>query len=116
METSLYCNYVLVGIFLHGLRKSSCLFQVSSQRDESELLLNLPPDRIGHGTFLHPEFGGSDSLVDKVCKQNIPIGKSFPMYFQITYLNIKVFFFPSVFFFLLFYFYFINSFTISYLV
>uniref|UniRef100_A0A671SR43 Adenosine deaminase-like n=1 Tax=Sinocyclocheilus anshuiensis TaxID=1608454 RepID=A0A671SR43_9TELE len=39
----------------------------------SELLLNLPPDRIGHGTFLHPEVGGSDSLVDKVCKQNIPI-------------------------------------------
>lgn len=58
------------------------MFQVPSQRDESELLLNLPPDRIGHGTFLHPEVGGSDSLVEKVCKQNIPIGKSFPSQFQ----------------------------------
>uniref|UniRef100_A0A4W4HD95 Adenosine deaminase domain-containing protein n=1 Tax=Electrophorus electricus TaxID=8005 RepID=A0A4W4HD95_ELEEL len=46
---------------------------VPSQKEESEILLNLPPDRIGHGTFLHPEVGGSDSLVDKVCKQKIPI-------------------------------------------
>uniref|UniRef100_A0A8C1WYY7 Adenosine deaminase-like n=1 Tax=Cyprinus carpio TaxID=7962 RepID=A0A8C1WYY7_CYPCA len=55
------------------------LSEVSSQRDESVLLLNLPPDRIGHRTFLHPESGGSDSLADKICKQNIPIGKSFPL-------------------------------------
>lgn len=78
METSPYGKYVLERILLRGLRKSLCVFQVPSQRDESELLLNLPPDRIGHGTFLHPEVGGSDSLVEKVCKQNIPIGKSFP--------------------------------------
>ncbi|TRY56103.1 hypothetical protein DNTS_015235 [Danionella cerebrum] len=56
-----------------GLKLALHLSEVPSQRDESELLLNLPPDRIGHGTFLHPEVGGSDSLVDKVCKQNIPI-------------------------------------------
>ncbi|KAG1933182.1 adenosine deaminase-like protein [Pimephales promelas] len=56
-----------------GLKLALHLSEVPSQRDESELLLNLPPDRIGHGTFLHPEVGGSDSLVEKVCKQNIPI-------------------------------------------
>ncbi|XP_071370000.1 N6-Methyl-AMP deaminase isoform X2 [Centroberyx affinis] len=46
---------------------------VPSQLEESDLLLNLPPDRIGHGTFLHPEVGGSQSLVDKVVKNNIPL-------------------------------------------
>lgn len=53
------------------------LLQVPSQLEESDLLLNLPPDRIGHGTFLHPEMGGSQSLVDKVLKNNIPLGKTY---------------------------------------
>lgn len=52
------------------------MLQVPSQLEESDLLLNLPPDRIGHGTFLHPEVGGSQSLVDKVLKNNIPLGKT----------------------------------------
>lgn len=52
------------------------LLQVPSQLEESDLLLNLPPDRIGHGTFLHPEVGGSQSVVDKVLKNNIPLGKT----------------------------------------
>ncbi|KTF85307.1 hypothetical protein cypCar_00024093, partial [Cyprinus carpio] len=56
-----------------SLKLALHLSEVPSYRDESVLLLNLPPDRIGHRTFLHPELGGSDSLVDKVCKQNIPI-------------------------------------------
>ncbi|KAM9376573.1 N6-Methyl-AMP deaminase isoform 2-T2 [Pholidichthys leucotaenia] len=56
-----------------GLKLSLHLSEVSSQLEESELLLDLPPDRIGHGTFLHPEAGGSQSLVDKVVKNNIPI-------------------------------------------
>ncbi|KAL6480546.1 hypothetical protein MHYP_G00115790 [Metynnis hypsauchen] len=56
-----------------GLKLALHLSEIPSQKEESELLLDLPPDRIGHGTFLHPEVGGSDSLVDKVCKQNIPI-------------------------------------------
>lgn len=51
------------------------LLQVPSQMEETDLLLNLPPDRIGHGTFLHPEVGGSQNLVDKVTKNNIPLGK-----------------------------------------
>uniref|UniRef100_A0AAX7SM01 Adenosine deaminase domain-containing protein n=1 Tax=Astatotilapia calliptera TaxID=8154 RepID=A0AAX7SM01_ASTCA len=46
---------------------------IPSQLDESDLLLSLPPDRIGHGTFLHPEVGGSQSLVNKVVQKKIPI-------------------------------------------
>ncbi|XP_075995544.1 N6-Methyl-AMP deaminase [Genypterus blacodes] len=56
-----------------GLKLSLHLSEVLSQLEESDLLLNLPPDRIGHGTFLHPEVGGSQSLVDKVVKNNIPL-------------------------------------------
>ncbi|KAM7414810.1 hypothetical protein PAMA_019567 [Pampus argenteus] len=56
-----------------GLKLSLHLSEVASQLEESDLLLNLPPDRIGHGTFLHPEVGGSQSLVDKVMKNNIPL-------------------------------------------
>uniref|UniRef100_A0A8C4GU25 Adenosine deaminase domain-containing protein n=1 Tax=Dicentrarchus labrax TaxID=13489 RepID=A0A8C4GU25_DICLA len=56
-----------------GLKLSLHLSEVRSQLEESDLLLNLPPDRIGHGTFLHPEVGGSQSLVDKVVKNNIPL-------------------------------------------
>ncbi|GAA6224044.1 adenosine deaminase-like protein [Lates japonicus] len=56
-----------------GLKLSLHLAEVPSQLEESDLLLNLPPDRIGHGTFLHPEVGGSQSLVDKVLKNNIPL-------------------------------------------
>ncbi|KAM4573503.1 N6-Methyl-AMP deaminase [Odontesthes bonariensis] len=56
-----------------GLKLSLHLSEVPSQLEESDLLLNLPPDRIGHGTFLHPETGGSQSLVDKVVRNNIPL-------------------------------------------
>lgn len=56
-----------------GLKLSLHLSEVPSQREETDFLLNLPPDRIGHGTFLHPEVGGSQNLVDKVLKNNIPL-------------------------------------------
>ncbi|XP_068459628.1 adenosine deaminase-like protein [Clinocottus analis] len=56
-----------------GLKLSLHLSEVPSQLEESELLLDLPPNRIGHGTFLHPEVGGSQSLVDKVMANNIPL-------------------------------------------
>ncbi|XP_057692528.1 adenosine deaminase-like protein [Corythoichthys intestinalis] len=74
-----------------GLKLSLHLSEVPSQLEESELLLNLPPDRIGHGTFLHPDVGGSHSLVDKVVKNKIPlelcltsnvIGQTVPSYAQ----------------------------------
>ncbi|KAM6926758.1 N6-Methyl-AMP deaminase isoform 2-T2 [Lycodopsis pacificus] len=57
-------------------RAKNCGLKLSlhlSELEESDLLLNLPPDRIGHGTFLHPEVGGSQSLVDKVVTNNIPL-------------------------------------------
>nr|ACQ58006.1 Adenosine deaminase-like protein [Anoplopoma fimbria] len=56
-----------------GLKLSLHLSEVPSQLEESDLLLNLRPDRIGHGTFLHPEVGGSQGLVDKVVTNNIPL-------------------------------------------
>ncbi|KAK7877526.1 hypothetical protein WMY93_031772 [Mugilogobius chulae] len=56
-----------------GLKLSLHLSEVPSQHDETDLLLNIPPDRIGHGTFLHPEMGGSQGLVDKVVQKRIPL-------------------------------------------
>uniref|UniRef100_A0A3Q3WFS8 Adenosine deaminase domain-containing protein n=1 Tax=Mola mola TaxID=94237 RepID=A0A3Q3WFS8_MOLML len=56
-----------------GLKLSLHLSEVPSQLEETDLLLSLPPDRIGHGTFLHPEVGGSQNLVDKVVQNNIPL-------------------------------------------
>nr|XP_020515391.1 adenosine deaminase-like protein [Labrus bergylta]XP_020516567.1 adenosine deaminase-like protein [Labrus bergylta] len=56
-----------------GLKLSLHLSEVASQLEETDLLLDLPPDRIGHGTFLHPQVGGSQRLVDKVLKNNIPL-------------------------------------------
>ena len=49
--------------------------QVKGQNDETNALLALPPDRIGHGTFLHPECGGSEIFINTIRKHNIPIGK-----------------------------------------
>ena len=45
--------------------------------DETRVLLSLIPDRIGHGTCIHPENGGADDLVNIVEKHLIPIGKYF---------------------------------------
>lgn len=41
--------------------------------DESRVLLNLIPDRIGHGTCIHPENGGSEDFVNIVEEHSIPI-------------------------------------------
>ncbi|XP_067090147.1 adenosine deaminase-like protein [Osmerus mordax] len=74
-----------------GLKLALHMSEVPSQMEESDLLLNIPPHRIGHGTFLHPEMGGSQSLVDKVQKNNIPLelcltsnvkGQTVPSYSQ----------------------------------
>ncbi|MBN3289589.1 ADAL protein, partial [Polypterus senegalus] len=56
-----------------GLKLALHLSEVPNQKEETELLLTLPPDRIGHGTFLHPEVGGSQELVDYVRKNCIPL-------------------------------------------
>lgn len=41
--------------------------------DETLEVLKLPPDRIGHGTCLHSEAGGSDELADYVYRYKIPL-------------------------------------------
>ncbi|XP_030646825.1 N6-Methyl-AMP deaminase [Chanos chanos] len=56
-----------------ALRLALHMSEIPSQKEESELFLTLPPDRIGHGTFLHPGVGGSDSLVNKVRQLNVPL-------------------------------------------
>ena len=49
--------------------------QVPGRNVETMLLLNCNPDRIGHGTFLHPDVGGTCGIVDIVSSKRIPIGK-----------------------------------------
>lgn len=39
------------------------------------MLLGCNPDRIGHGTFLHPKAGGTPEIIDIVSSKKIPIGK-----------------------------------------
>lgn len=56
-----------------GLKLSLHLAEVSGLEDETSALLDLKPDRIGHGTFIHPESGGSDELLTKVQQHQIPI-------------------------------------------
>ena len=41
---------------------------------ETLLLLTLPPDRIGHGTFLLPSSGGTEKLSEIVSNCKIPLG------------------------------------------
>ena len=44
--------------------------------EETNKMLDLPPHRIGHGTCIHPEFGGTQQLLEKTRKLNIPLGMS----------------------------------------
>ena len=58
-----------------GFTSMYCMLpQVKGLNTETGAMLALPPDRIGHGTFLHPESGGTEKLVDAVRKSHIPIG------------------------------------------
>ncbi|XP_033109542.1 adenosine deaminase-like protein isoform X2 [Anneissia japonica] len=56
-----------------GLKLALHIAERTNHVEESALLLSIPPDRIGHGTFLHPEVGGRQDLVDMTQKYNIPI-------------------------------------------
>ena len=42
--------------------------------EEARALLDIIPDRIGHGTCIHPDAGGTQELVDFVERHSIPIG------------------------------------------
>ena len=44
--------------------------------EETLEVLKIVPDRIGHGTCLDEESGGSKELVDLVLKHKIPLGKT----------------------------------------
>lgn len=37
------------------------------------------PDRIGHGTFMHPNVGGTEDIVREVMDSKIPIGQKIIM-------------------------------------
>uniref|UniRef100_A0A8C7BLR3 N6-Methyl-AMP deaminase n=2 Tax=Mustelinae TaxID=169418 RepID=A0A8C7BLR3_NEOVI len=46
---------------------------IPNQKQETQVLLDLLPDRIGHGTFLNSSEGGSLDLVDFVRQYQIPL-------------------------------------------
>ena len=52
-----------------------CYFQISDQNKECLELLQLPPDRIGHGTFLYPSHGGTEEIMKVLEKNATPFGK-----------------------------------------
>ncbi|KAL3867511.1 hypothetical protein ACJMK2_044708 [Sinanodonta woodiana] len=55
-----------------GLKLALHLAEVPAV-DETEEMLKIIPDRIGHGTCLHPDAGGSQGLVDTVLQHRIPL-------------------------------------------
>lgn len=57
----------------HGLNPTS-YWQVQNHEDSLQLLKVLP-DRVGHGTFLHPEMGGSQEMLELMLKHSLPLGE-----------------------------------------
>ncbi|KAK3606009.1 hypothetical protein CHS0354_025041 [Potamilus streckersoni] len=55
-----------------GLKLALHLAEVPAV-EETEEVLKILPDRIGHGTCLHPNAGGSQGLVDTVLQHRIPL-------------------------------------------
>ncbi|XP_069480861.1 adenosine deaminase-like protein isoform X2 [Ambystoma mexicanum] len=56
-----------------GLRLALHISEIPNQKEETELLLSLPPDRIGHGTFLSSAAGGSHDMEEYVKRHRIPL-------------------------------------------
>uniref|UniRef100_A0A8C3K0N8 Adenosine deaminase like n=1 Tax=Calidris pygmaea TaxID=425635 RepID=A0A8C3K0N8_9CHAR len=56
-----------------GLKLALHLSEIPNQEEETKILLGLPPDRIGHGTFLNAATAGSEELVLLVRQNQIPI-------------------------------------------
>jgi len=54
-----------------------CNQQTAYVLHETQPLLSVEPDRIGHGTFLIPELAGGSELADTIVAEKIPIGKCF---------------------------------------
>ncbi|XP_022443013.1 adenosine deaminase-like protein isoform X5 [Delphinapterus leucas] len=58
-----------------GLKLALHLSEIPNQKKETQVLLDLLPDRIGHGTFLNSLEGGSLDLVDFVRQHQIPLDR-----------------------------------------
>ncbi|CAD7671059.1 unnamed protein product [Nyctereutes procyonoides] len=56
-----------------GLKLALHLSEIPNQKKETQVLLDLLPDRIGHGTFLSSSEEGSLELVDFVRQHRIPL-------------------------------------------
>ncbi|KAM5235837.1 N6-Methyl-AMP deaminase [Ctenodactylus gundi] len=56
-----------------GLKLALHLSEIPDQRKETQMLLDLLPDRIGHGTFLNSSERGSLNLVGFVRQHQIPL-------------------------------------------
>ncbi|CAG4964957.1 unnamed protein product, partial [Parnassius apollo] len=44
-----------------------------SNPEEILQMIQFKPDRIGHGTCIHPKFGGTDDAWEALCKSGIPV-------------------------------------------
>ena len=56
-----------------GLKTAVHLAETKEPYSETQALLNVVPDRIGHGTCLLPECGGHQNLVDFIVERKIPL-------------------------------------------
>ncbi|KAJ8029819.1 Adenosine deaminase-like protein [Holothuria leucospilota] len=56
-----------------GLKLALHLAEIKDRSEESLMLLQVPPDRIGHGTFIHPSSGGNKEMEDLVTRLKIPL-------------------------------------------
>ncbi|XP_044294890.1 adenosine deaminase-like protein isoform X1 [Varanus komodoensis] len=56
-----------------GLKLALHLAEIPNQEEETRLLLGLPPDRIGHGTFLRSSSTALHDLVHLVRQRHIPL-------------------------------------------
>ncbi|KAM5240953.1 N6-Methyl-AMP deaminase isoform 2-T2 [Hipposideros larvatus] len=67
-----------------GLKLALHISEIPNQVKETQALLDLLPDRVGHGTFLNSSEGGSLDLVDFVRKHQMPLANIYevPTLFQ----------------------------------
>ena len=56
-----------------GLKLSLHVSEIPQRNEETALLLSVCPDRLGHGTFIHQEAGGSPELEERVLAMKTPI-------------------------------------------
>ncbi|KAG8181364.1 hypothetical protein JTE90_008838 [Oedothorax gibbosus] len=56
-----------------GLKLAVHVAELPDQHEEVELLLKMQPDRLGHGTFLHPDKNGSSRNFELLKQLQIPL-------------------------------------------